>query len=173
MAPPVRPIKDRILERIKKIDSGCWVWQGAIFKDGYGAIGIRRTGSKRAHRVAYEAFKGQIPDGLWVLHRCDTPACVNPEHLFLGTPSDNTKDMLSKGRRQVLRGENHPMSRFSERFVWALRKLDRFGIPIADLARMYGLSYFAVHQLCRGRGWSHIDDQKWADVVKNEWRTTR
>lgn len=173
MAPPIRPIKERILERIKKDDAGCWIWQGSRFKDGYGAIGIRRTGSKRAHRVSYEAFNGPITDGAWVLHRCDVPACVNPEHLFLGTPSDNTRDMLAKERRHILRGESHPMVRFSERFVWGVRQLRKLGASISEIASMYGLSYFAIHQLCSGRTWRYIDGSKWSAAVKAEWSSTK
>jgi hypothetical protein len=171
MAPPVRPIKDRIIERVSLNERGCWIWQGPIFKDGYGAIGIRRIGTKRAHRVSYEAFVGPIPEGAWVLHRCDEPRCVNPEHLFTGTPKDNTQDMLSKGRRADLKGERHPNAKFSERFVWGVRKMNKvFGVPIGDLADMYGMDYFAMHQLARGSGWKCIDDAKWVSVVKNEWR---
>ena len=169
MAPPRRPIKERIRERVTINERGCWIWGGPFSKDGYGAIGIGRTGSKRAHRVSYEAFCGPIPDGLWVLHRCDTPACVNPDHLFVGTASDNTRDMLAKGRRDILRGDRHPSARRTERFVWAVRRLVKFGIPIADLARMYGLSYGHVHSLARGYGWKHIDDDKWCAVVRAEW----
>jgi hypothetical protein len=168
MAPPRRPIKDRIRERVAINERGCWIWQGPLFKDGYGGIGIRRT-TKRAHRVSYTEFCGPIPAGLWVLHRCDVPACVNPDHLFLGTARDNTQDMLAKGRRGDLNGENHPRARHTERFVWAMRRLVNHGVPIVELASMYGLTYGAVHGLVRGRSWKNVDDAKWASVVRQEW----
>lgn len=170
MAPPIRPIKDRILERVKHNERGCWLWQGSIFKDGYGAIGIRRTGSKRAHRVSYEAFVGRIPDGLWVLHKCDTPACVNPDHLFVGTASDNTVDMHNKGRRKILRGEDHPNTKFSERFVWGVRKLhDKPGLSIRVLSDMYGINYFTMYQLAKRKTRRVVNEEKCAADFRAEW----
>jgi hypothetical protein len=79
--------------------SGCWLWEGAVCSGGYGCIG--ETGTRKvlaAHRVSWELHNGKIPDGKWVLHRCDVRPCVNPEHLFLGTLQDNMDDMVSKGR---------------------------------------------------------------------------
>jgi len=75
----------------------CWLWTGPLFRSGYGraSCGIKK---RRAHRVAFETYIGPIPDGLQVLHRCDVPRCVNPAHLFLGTPADNARDMDAKGR---------------------------------------------------------------------------
>ena len=80
--------------------TGCHLWIGGADPDGYGVISRqgRRGKQERAHRVAYELFVGPIPDGICVLHRCDTPACVNPEHLFLGTNLDNVRDRDAKGR---------------------------------------------------------------------------
>ena len=76
---------------------GCWLWTGATASYGYGKMMLDGE-TVRAHRAAYLLLVGPIPDGLYVLHRCDVRRCVNPAHLFLGTPSDNTKDMLAKGR---------------------------------------------------------------------------
>jgi len=79
--------------------SGCWLWTGGINGYGYGAIGAGYPQRMRgAHRASWELFCGDIPKGIQVLHRCDTPCCVNPLHLFLGTPSDNIKDKMVKGR---------------------------------------------------------------------------
>lgn len=80
--------------------SACWLWTGGKFKSGYGSIGRggRGTGCARAHRVSYELNVGPIPPGLHVLHMCDTPACVNPRHLWVGTQQDNMADRKAKGR---------------------------------------------------------------------------
>lgn len=81
---------------------GCWLWTGAKNSRGYGqtASGLKGK-SKLAHRASYEHFYGPIPDGLYVLHRCDVPHCVNPQHLFVGTAADNMQDAVRKGRALV------------------------------------------------------------------------
>jgi hypothetical protein len=93
-------IADRFWAKVEKMPDGCWVWQAARSVSGYGLLapsgGVR--GDRRAHRVSWELHNGPIPAGLWVLHSCDNPPCVNPDHLFLGTRSDNMRDCASKGR---------------------------------------------------------------------------
>ncbi len=77
--------------------SNCWLWTASANELGYGTILVNGI-CTLAHRVSWQLYRGEIPNGLCVLHRCDTPACVNPDHLFLGTSRDNTIDMLKKGR---------------------------------------------------------------------------
>ena len=96
---------DSIQERLeakRRIDAatGCWLWTGAVFAAGYGLVHMpgRKGKTRGTHRVAWEIYRGPIPDGLFVLRRCDTPACFNPDHLFIGTQKDNIRDMHEKGR---------------------------------------------------------------------------
>lgn len=87
--------------------SGCWLWSGGIIPDGYGTVYVDKK-TKYAHRVAYETAKGPIPTGLYVLHKCDTPACVNPDHLRVGTQSDNMRDSIERGRHRSNKHLNKP-----------------------------------------------------------------
>jgi hypothetical protein len=89
-------IQERIEIRLDK-SSECWLWTGAADNHGYGNIGIEGK-TKKVHRAYWEEFNGPIPEGVYVCHTCDTPLCVNLEHLFLGTHSDNMLDMKQKGR---------------------------------------------------------------------------
>jgi hypothetical protein len=82
---------------------GCWLWKGSPAAGGYGRAGIGSRKTALAHRVAYEIVKGDVPDGMCVLHHCDVRLCVNPAHLFVGTRGDNARDMAAKGRQYLQR----------------------------------------------------------------------
>jgi hypothetical protein len=94
------PIEDRFWSKVNKTDS-CWNWTSSIVGNGYGGLfsGTKKQRkSLRAHRFSYELHNGVIPEGLFVLHKCDNRLCVNPEHLFLGDSTDNMRDCAAKGR---------------------------------------------------------------------------
>ena len=92
-----RSVRSRIEKRLDKTTSECWLWTGAVNSKGYGNIGVEKK-TKVVHRAYWEELCGQIPEGYYVCHKCDVPLCVNLDHLFLGTASDNIKDSVSKGR---------------------------------------------------------------------------
>lgn len=131
-------------------NTGCWLWTGwSACADGYGSIS-RRIGNKdkilRAHRVSYELFKGPVPAGLFVLHQCDTPACVNPAHLFLGTSQDNASDKVRRGRAERWRNHKHPSLKLSNEQVKELRRLSKT-MRTCELAKHFGIAESTASQL--------------------------
>jgi len=100
--PKARPIKERFYEKfIPVTESGCWIWEGSCSNTGYGSMQIgtnRKPKAENAHKLSWIIHNGKVPEGMYVLHKCDVRACVNPDHLFLGTHQDNMKDMVNKGR---------------------------------------------------------------------------
>lgn len=130
----------------------CWRWRGGQVKDGYGVF--RFPGGKKAgaHRVAYELAHGPIPEGMLVLHRCDNPVCVRPDHLVLGTHQDNMRDRARK-RRQA-RGEQHGRAKLSWRDVATIRRLHaRRHSTVSELARKYGVSKSAIQKVVNRETW--------------------
>lgn len=127
-----------------------------MFTGGTGQLSIGNT-SVHAPRFSWELHNGPIPDGLYVLHRCDNPPCVNPKHLFLGTADDNSKDMISKDRQA--KGEDHGQAVLTEDKVRLIRKLYRWHdrqYGSYGLAKMLGVSQYAVMCVIRGETWGHI-----------------
>ena len=114
-------------------DTGCWEWIGAARGNGYGCLmdGGRLVS---AHRLSYELFHGPIADGMFICHKCDNRKCVNPNHLFSGTPAENTRDMHQKGRARPVSGPRHHASKLSTRQVESIRSSE---LRISDLARRY------------------------------------
>ena len=130
----------------------CWLWTGHTDGCRYGMIGVPGGEKHRAHRVRWELTFGPIGE-LQVLHRCDTPGCNNPRHLFLGTHQDNMADRDTKGRGNQQKGERAPRSRLTE--AQAIRVRDGGESPI-QLARELGITVSTVHQIRRRLTWRHL-----------------
>ena len=148
--------------------TGCWLWRGSKRHKGYGAFVYAKDGkgiNGRAHRYMFEMMHGDIPPGMWVLHTCDVPACVNPLHLFLGTLQDNVDDMMRKGRHVAggtytrgaySRGEQHPGAKLTQDIVQQIRKDREAGMSLGSLPRRYGLGPAHVHSIVMRRLWRHV-----------------
>jgi hypothetical protein len=138
-------------------NSGCWLWTGASKELGYGVIGLghREDGTAKAHRVAYQLYKGDIPQGMNVLHSCDLPCCVNPAHLRLGTLSDNSRDCVSRGRHKTPdnRGERATWAKLNAEKVAQIKNREMTG---AAYAKLYGVSKSTIYQIWSGRNWSTV-----------------
>lgn len=132
----------------------CWVWTAATKTKGYGKFGIGSI-TALSHRVCWELCRGPIPEGLFVLHRCDNPPCCNPEHLFLGTLADNNRDRDSKGRTNRPIGESNSQAKLTSRDVLAIRALCP-SVPRKVLAADFGVSRSVIRDVINKRAWAHI-----------------
>jgi hypothetical protein len=133
----------------------CWLWRGRRSGNGYGQIGIARK-SHLAHRFMWQLLKGPIPPGLHVLHKCDTPACVNPDHLFLGTAKDNSDDKWAKGRDGTVRGELAGMSKLTDNLVRWIHYLRSLGATQLRIGEIVGCSTRNVGSVLAGITWRHV-----------------
>lgn len=128
------------------IETGCWEWTGGKIRGGYGSICLAGR-AQRAHRAAFVATYGAIPVGLCICHRCDNPTCVNPNHLFAGSQSENLRDAIQKGRRSVL----------DVATVLQIKSLLKQGISRKEIAQTYGTSKAVVTLIALGTTWAWIE----------------
>lgn len=151
-----------VIDQIVDKETGCWNWGRPVDSFGYGIFNVRTDANKRgwrserAHRWSWEIANGPIPARKCILHHCDNPACCNPDHLFLGSKSDNNKDRLSKGRYVGTQaaGEQNGNAKFTAEQV-AKMKAERPGPTAAK--RQYGISKRQYYRIINGVYWKAVN----------------
>lgn len=152
--------------KFKKNDVGCWIW----YQDHLNFLFRYENKWLTAYRLSYRFFKGKIPEGLYVLHSCDIPTCVNPEHLRVGTNQDNMNDMTSRNRQNkgdkhwtslkpenILRGHDNANAKLTEEDVIEIRKLFETGMyGHTAISRMFGVLRPCIRDVVTRRTWKHI-----------------
>lgn len=130
---------------------GCWGWTGAT-REGYGRLGTSKGKGIDAHRLSWLIHHGPIPEGLQVLHTCDNPPCSRPDHLFIGTGSDNMQDARAKGRLSLVRvsGDDHPRAKYDSEAMSRITSLRQQGMSQQAIADHLGLSQSHVSKALRG-----------------------
>ncbi len=150
----------------KKVDTSsgqdaCWIWRGALGSGGYGQVHFKhpeyklKKGTKwKTHRLAFLFTHGTLFES--ICHKCDTPACCNPAHLWGGTHAENMRDRDEKGRHKPLRGEENGSSRFTEKDILAIRRKFEEGMTQTAIANEFGVKPGHIHLVIRKKIWRHI-----------------
>lgn len=137
-------------------NTGCWLWTGCSFHYGHGAFSVAGKNLK-AHRVSWFICTGNDPLDLCVCHKCDTPACVNPDHLFLGTQRDNTHDMFAKGRANIPYGDHHPNAKLTSDRVVEIRRRLAAGETHEKISASFNVTKGLISQIHRRKIWNHVE----------------
>jgi hypothetical protein len=146
--------EERFWAKVEKTD-GCWLWR-AKTNGKYGQFYVTGIGHCGAHRVSWGIAFGVIPAELHVCHRCDTPLCVRPDHLFLGTRRDNMRDCVAKNRFNKPKGEANWRAHVTEAIVVEIRSRFYRGDYIEDIAAWCGLGHTATQAIAMGQKWRHV-----------------
>lgn len=145
--------KAKLFNRARLNGNGCWIWTGPMDAKGYGFVGFKGK-DRRAHRVSYETFIGPIPTGLVICHECDTPSCINPNHLRADTMKGNMADRDSRGRRDV-KGEQIGTSVLTEDQVIEIKQSKKG--TSSRLANRFGVTIKTVCEIRAGKSWKHLN----------------
>lgn len=148
-----------MVEFWRRVDKSgeCWTWMGTMASSGYGKfcyLGKYRA----AHRFSWEMVNGPIPYAKLILHKCDNPKCVNPDHLSLGTTADNNRDKEAKGRSNHPIGINHGRAKLTDELVSEARQLFRMGHRLTHLSRKYRIDPATMADALVGKTWAHVND---------------
>lgn len=149
---------ERFWSRIHKGD-GCWEWTWSKDNKGYGMMGMPSRNAVKVHRISWAIHYGQIPEGLCVLHHCDNPPCVRPDHLFVGTNLDNIINKMEKGRAALpmIRGEGHGLAKLNAEQVLQIRELYATGkFSYREVGERFGVFLTNIRSIVKRESWKHI-----------------
>lgn len=145
-----------IFERSVVKSEGCWDWKGVAHHSGYCHMNYDGK-SMSINRISWELNFGEIPNGLFVLHKCDNRRCSNPDHLFLGSSKDNHKDMMNKGRQNIPFGENHKNSKLTSDNVKKIKELLQLGVTMSRISKDFKISMGSINAIKHRRTWKHVN----------------
>jgi hypothetical protein len=142
----------------KRSEDECWEWIASRDSCNYGMFYPKdHSNGVKASRYSYQLRYGDIPKGLYVLHKCDNPPCVNPKHLFIGTQTDNMQDMISKGRLYDRRGEKNSKVKLTEEDVRTVKLLRKNGMTYKSIAKSLKVSEGCINHILNGRHWVGVE----------------
>ena len=154
MTGPITFDEEYFRSRSRVNEYGCWIWLKYINPYGYGMMTDSQGSTTSASRRCYKVFRGSFDENLHVLHTCDTPACINPDHLFLGTQQINMTDKVQKGRQAI--GESNARAVLTEHGVIRIKLLLSQGISQTQIAEEYNVSTVCIWQINEGNTWRDI-----------------
>lgn len=146
----------------KKSINDCWEWDGTLYSNGYGCFRFCINSFRyhiKAHRASFIINnKKEIPKNYNVCHKCDNPKCVNPSHLFLGTPKDNSRDMVNKNRSFKPRGIKHPKAKLKNNDIIKIRKLHKNGVSTKEISKIFNIGIRHINNIINNKYWTHIKE---------------
>ena len=149
-----KPLADRISEKITyEPTSGCWLWTGGLSSYGYAAMQINKM-QRLVHKIMFERCNGEVPDGGILCHTCNVRSCVNPNHLYVGTPASNYHDAVAANRHP--HGDTHGHAKLSEVDVRDMRRLYADGMSLTAIALTFGVTRPTATKACKGASWQHV-----------------
>lgn len=149
---------DLFMSKIDKKET-CWIWTGQKDSNGYGRCTVNRIVASLAHVVSYVLHKGPIIKGLDILHSCDNPSCVNPDHLRMGTHKENMNDRDSRGRSKICpprKGVQSNFAKLTDNSVIEIRKCFSMGVKQIDLAVRFNVGASCINSIVKNKTWKHL-----------------